>query len=434
MDQALPRVLIISHNVLSINGNMGRTLYSYFSAWPTDRLCQIYFHSEVPTTNLCKQYFRITDFDQIHSLQHFSREGSVLTEKDIQIEKMTSRVDQGRQTEIYQKGRARTPAIYWGRNALWSLGRWKSKGLDEWIRSCAPNVIFFASGDYVFAYRIALYISRTYHLPLTTCVFDDYYFSRPPESSLLARWNTYVFRETMRRTISTSVEQFYVHPAMKAQYDQAFGKCGELLYTVAEFHSTPEPDAAPLKISYLGGLGLKRYLSLVEIGQTLLRLIPDGSVLLDVYSSEKGSEILEQLNAKNGIRFCGQVSYDGVQKVIDESNILVLAESMDPVLLGRLRFSLSTKVPDYLGSNRCILAYGPKGAGSIDYLLDYSVACVAMAPTQLEAKMKSILFSAEVRRAYAEQQMRLALQNHTEEKNSETIKAAIFRAAGSYGE
>lgn len=413
---------------------MGRTLYSYFSAWPPDRLCQLYFHSEVPTTHLCNQYFRVTDFDQLKSLRHFSREGTALTGKDVELEKMTSRIDHGRQTKIYQNGRTRTPAIYWGRNALWSLGRWKSIELDEWIRSCTPDVIFFASGDYIFAYHIALYISQTYHLPLTLCVFDDFYFSRPADKTPLALWNTCAFRKTMRKALASSYKQFYVHPVMKKQYDQTSGKCGELLYTVANIHDTQEPTDKPLKISYFGGLGLQRYLSLIDIGRTLLRLVPDGSVLLDVYSSEKSSEILEQMNAENGICFCGQISYAEVQETIDKSNILVLAESMDPTLLGRLRFSLSTKVPDYLGSNRCVLAYGPKDAGSISYLLDNSVACVASDPAKLKVQMQHLLFSSEMRRHIAKQQMKLAIQNHTSEKNSDTIKDAILLAVGSHGD
>ena len=408
---------------------MGRTLYSYFSDWPADRLCQIYFHAEVPTTHLCERYFRVTDFDQLKSLKHFSREGRALIEADIQQDLATSRVDQGRQAAIYQKGRARTPVMYWGRNALWGLNRWRSEALDRWIRDCAPDVIFFASGDYVFAYRIALYLSQTYRLPLTTCVFDDFYFSRPGEHSPLAQWNTWQFRRTMRETINTSGELFYVHPSMKKQYEQTFSTHGNLLYTAAMTRCTPEPANDPIKIAYLGGLGLQRGEALLEIGRAIRSLVTDGSVLLDVYSSEKSPEILERLTAENGIRFCGQIPYDEVRRVVEESNILVLPESMDRALLERLRFSLSTKIPDYLGSNRCILAYGPKGAGSIDYLLDNSVGCVATKPEELRKKLKQILFSTEKRREYAEKQVELARKNHTREKNSETITAALTRAA-----
>ena len=57
MKSKFPKVLVVSHNVFGLNVGMGRTLYSYFDEWPQDRLCQLFFRSEVPTTYIYKQYF-----------------------------------------------------------------------------------------------------------------------------------------------------------------------------------------------------------------------------------------------------------------------------------------------------------------------------------------------------------------------------------------
>ena len=426
---ALPKVLIISHNVIGLNGNMGKTLHSYFEDWPKEKLCQLYFHSEVPTTYLCEQYFRVTDFDQVKASYTFRRPGDVLTRKDIAPDRVTTRIDEGRKAAIYRKGIQRKPWIYLARNSIWKLGLWKSKQLDRWIRECKPDVIFYASGDYTFSYEIALYISKKYDLPLVISVVDDYYFQRPLDKGPLAWWNTWRFRKTMEKTMAHAKGAFYIHPVMEQMYREKFPMKSAVLYKGAPVCEMAEPVNETVRIAYFGGLGLQRDESLVEIGRTIQKLVPDGSVLLDVYSSESRPHVLERMTEENGIRFHGQISADEVVRIQAASNILVFAESMDPELRERLRCSLSTKIPEYLGSNRCMLAYGPAEAGSISYLLVNHAACVATNPKQLEDCLREILFSSDARRRYAEGQMGLALKNHGKERNHGVLRDILQAAA-----
>lgn len=422
-----PKVLIISHNIIGLTSNMGKTLHTYFENWPKDKLCQLFFHSEVPTTHLCEEYFRISDFDNVNALLRFRKPGTVLTAKDIEEYRKSTRIDSGKQAQIYQKGRSRKPWMYIARNALWSLGLWKTKKLDAWIRQCKPDVIFFASGDYTFAYKVALYISKKYNIPLTTSVYDDYYFQRPG-GGLLAKWNTLRFRKTMEKTMAHSTGCFYLHPIMEKMYGEKFPNRNGLLYTTAPLCQTAEPEGAPLRISYFGGLSLQRDTALMEIGKAVKKLIPDGSVLVDVYSAETQQEVLANIVPENGLRFCGMLSAEEVAKAEEQSNILLFVESCAPSLLERLRCSLSTKVGEYLAANRCILAYGPEEAGSIRYFLDCGVGCVITETAQLEETLQEILFSAESRAKYAKKQLQLAEKNHLPGRNH-AVLLDVFQQA-----
>jgi len=423
-----PKCLIISHNVIGLDGNMGKTLHAYFSMWPQDKLCQLYFHSEIPTTTLCRQYFRITDVDMVRGLFSFKRPGKELRMEEIDTQAITTRVDTGRVAELYQKGRQRKPWMYLARNTLWGLGLWKSKQLDEWIKSCKPEVIFYASGDYTFSFKIAQHISRKYQIPLVTSIVDDYYFHRKNNIGLLAKWNTWRFRKTMEETVKQSSHMLYIHPAMQRKYEENFLVNGAVLHSNAPIYDNPDPVDDVVRISYLGNLGYNRHLALKEIGQAIRRLVPDGSVLLDVYSSEPRQEILKHLTEENGIRFQGQISFDEVQQVIKDSNILVMAEYSDPEIQEQIRYSLSTKVSECLGSGRCLLAYGPAEAGSISYLLENKAGCVATNPQELEDKLTEIIFSPEARATYAKGQRELALRNHTPERNHNILYHALRTA------
>ena len=59
---ANPKVLVVSHNVFSSLSNMGKTLSVFFDDWDSDSIAQLYFHSEVPYSNICNHYFRVTDW------------------------------------------------------------------------------------------------------------------------------------------------------------------------------------------------------------------------------------------------------------------------------------------------------------------------------------------------------------------------------------
>lgn len=233
----------------------------------------------------------------------------------------------------------------------------------------------------------------------------------------------------MEKTMERAKGALYVHPQMELKYREVFQVNSGVLYKTAPLCTTEEPRDGALRVSYFGGLGLKRDEAVAEIGRAVKTLIPDGSVLVDVYSSESDPDILAGLTEENGIRFLGMLSAEEVLRVQAESNILVFAESSAPELFERLRYSLSTKIPEYLGSNRCMLAYGPAEAGSISYLLENQVACVATEPEQLLGCLEEILFSPDARRQYARRQMALAMENHREERNHEVLKKLLNTAA-----
>lgn len=421
------KVLIISHNIISRTNNMGKTLLSYFDGWEADKLCQLFFQSEAPTTDCCGAYYRVNDVDIVKSLLCRKKPGKALGADDYSADGEL-RTDSEAAAGIYKVGKKRKPWMYLVRNAIWALNTWKTEALDNWLEECNPDVIFFASGDYVFPYRIVEYVSHKLNIPVVTAVFDDYYFYRPKSFSPIAKLNTYIFRKVFHRIMEQSSCALYVHPAMKKKYDEEFRVKSEVVYTSAEAVYIPEKDNEDINISYFGGLDLKRYESLIEIGKTLRRISPDGSLLLDVYSGEKRTEILKKLTIENGIRFMGSVGAEEVKEKQKQSNILVLAESVSPEILERIRYSLSTKAAEYLASGRCVLAYGPKDAGVISYLMENDAACVVTEPQKLEEALRKLINSPEQRKQYAKKQLELAYKNHRVDQNREKIRKLIYTA------
>lgn len=86
-----PRVLVVSHNVFSSSGNMGKTMMHMLAGIPPDNLAQLYFHQEIPTRRCCLHYFRMTDSNILHSLFTRKTEFRVFDASDIDESAVQSR-------------------------------------------------------------------------------------------------------------------------------------------------------------------------------------------------------------------------------------------------------------------------------------------------------------------------------------------------------
>jgi len=418
------RLLIISHNVFSLTENMGKTLLGYFENWESDKLAQLYFHSEVPVTEKCFKYYNITDTDALKSILLRTKCGRSFGINDIKSDLKTSRTDSGVKAKLYQKARKRTPLIYLLRNSIWNLSNWNNKKLNNWIDEFKPEAVFFASGDYSFSYKIALKIAKKRNIPLYISCMDDYYFYNINHKSILGKLQHRLFMNYVKRTIDYSKCIFTICDKMTKDYSIYFKKpC----YTIHNPYSiSVSSEKKENKIVYLGNLGYNRHIQLVSIGQALKKAqLPNIPSHIDVYSSESQPEILKDLTIENGVVFHGSVSSKEVEKIIKSSLLVIHTESFDNDIRERVKYSVSTKIADCLASGACILAYGPSDVASIEYLIDNNAAFVITRQEDLEKGIIKILSDEQLRLDITNNAKNLACKNHWKSKDKDMIYEVI---------
>lgn len=421
------KTLIISHNVFCKTTSMGKTLSSYFETWDPNDLAQLYVHSEIPTSDICKNYYRITDKEMIKSI--FSRNsGTVLGEQDINTTVDRSRTDTGTTAQLYQKARKRTPLIYFARNLWWKLGKWKTKKLLQWIDAFDPQIIFLASGDYSFIYDIALQLAKYKKIPLVVSCMDDYYFYNKNQNKLGGKLVHKTFMRHVYKTMRYANAIFPICEKMGRDYGALFQKpC----YTLC----TPSTLSKPLQyeksnaISYIGNLGYKRNEQLLKLGRALKSISCEGKPLyIDVYSQESRPEILKDLTEENGIRFHGSISGQQVLEVMGKSMAVIHTESFDESTRKSVAYSVSTKIADSLASGTCILAYGPAEIASIEYLKSNCAAYCITEDEHLEAGLTELISDSNLRQDIANHALVLARKNHNAENNGRMIKNVMESA------
>ena len=427
------RVLVVSHNVFSASGNMGKTMMRMLAGISPENLAQVYFHQEIPTRACCLRYFRITDSDVLRSVFTRRARFRIFSSCDIDESASQSRTDTGNLAKVYQFSRRRTPMIYFLRDTMWCLGKWKTRALKDWARTFAPDVIFFAAGDYAFSYRVALYLSGLLRVPITMWCADDYFIAPQQSRSLLRRLHCRRLRKLAQRVTERSKSVITISDAMQRDYAQLFGFPVQTIRISSDANPAALPRAQREGISYVGNLGLDRITPLVELGRALKAAQLPGFETIRVYSGERNPATLAQITEENGLTFCGRLTEQGVERVLGASKFLILVESFDRSAIRRTKYSLSTKVAESLRSGACIIAYGPDEIASIEYLRRHKAACILNSAAEFPEAVRRLCTAADEYDAHIQCAQSLAEQFHSAKTNEKCIEKILAQASGMTG-
>ena len=415
-------VLIISQPVLSYSNNMGKTLMAYFSAFPAYNVSQFFLRQGEPTnTDVCENYYRFSDLDAVKSILNHKIRGTVFDKTQI-VPPVVDEPENIKLDDAYKLGAAHKAWMLLARDTIWKLSNWKNKKLLAWLDSMNPDIIFLAPGDGAFSYRLADEIARYLSKPLAVVCMDDYFINNRNKGELLGGIRQKLFMNVVNKTIQNAAAIFTICDEMNKAYTNLFHKQCVTLHTSADNKSMVlKSDAS--RVSYIGNLSCGRYKTLLELGRAISEINDDTlTKVIDVYSGSQEAEYISPLKNAPGINFRGAIPAEQVPEVMSESVMVIHTESFDPAMKELVRFSVSTKIAESLMYGPCLLAYGPEGIASIDYLKENNAAYVISRPEDLEKGLEKILTNKELREQIVRNARALALKNHNADVNPRKVR------------
>lgn len=415
-------VLIISQPVLSYSNNMGKTLMAYFSAFPANNVSQFFLRQGEPTnTDVCENYYRFSDLDAVKSILNHKIRGTVFDKTQI-VPPVVDEPENIKLDDAYKLGAAHKAWMLLARDTIWKLSNWKNKKLLAWLDSMNPDIILLAPGDGAFSYRLADEIARYLSKPLAVVCMDDYFINNRNKGELLGGIRQKLFMNVVNKTIQNAAAIFTICDEMNKAYTNLFHKQCVTLHTSADNKSMVlKSDAS--RVSYIGNLSCGRYKTLLELGRAISEINDDTlTKVIDVYSGSKEAEYISPLKNAPGINFRGAIPAEQVPEVMSESVMVIHTESFDPAMKELVRFSVSTKIAESLMYGPCLLAYGPEGIASIDYLKENNAAYVISRPEDLEKGLEKILTNKELREQIVRNARALALKNHNADVNPRKVR------------
>lgn len=386
------KILLISHNPLSKVNNNGKTLVSIFEGVPKDHIYQIYLNADIPDYEGGCHYLQLNEKQIITSL--FKGKNTCCKEIEPTPEKVSSATIGIGSFGIHTKRLLR--------ECVWKIPFWKSK-LKNWLENKQFDIVFFMAGDGVFAYDVYQFVMK--HVSAKGCMFftDDYIMERTSHSPV-AVLRQFILKRKIRKTLPTVREFYVISDEMKDAYSTFLGVDS---YVIRNF-SVEKNDKLHEKMNnrssnyltmvYAGGLHYNRWQVLQRIAEALnsINNLDKRKCYLKVYSSQNLSDkIIKKINLDGVSEFCGSVPASQIANIYAGADILLHVESFEKKAIASTKYSFSTKIPEYLSADKCVLAVGPAEVASVRYLADF--ACVIDDDANIRAVLSKLIFDDDYR-------------------------------------
>lgn len=425
--RGLKRILIVSSDPLSATSNNGKTLASFFDRYPQELLAQLYFSSARPDSDICNNYYKISDMDMLRSRRFHSKQcgGKITTDEILhdEIKKDYATTQRIRKNNVMRLLR----------EALWN-SNWKTDDLQDWLNEFRPELIFFVAGDIIFSYKIVAYIKKEYAAKLAVYITDDYILPRVSFSVFWWIRRNLVFRH-MKKAVQSSDLFFTISPAMKERYKNVFHKESYIIVNMPQtFTPSTEAQYNPeniLELVYAGGLHYNRDKTLTLLAKSINRInrkgILDKKVVLKIFSNQKiSARKLKKLELADSSIFGGGLSSEELSLRLQQADFLVHVESFRYKNICETRLSLSTKIPEYMSFRKPIIAIGPKSIASMQYISNCT--CCITKTRDMDHVLSEFLRNTAAQKALAHKAYDKYIQNHNKEQNQKIFLDFLFEA------
>lgn len=425
-----PRLLIVG-TVPYNNRSTSRAFDAYFHYWEKENIAQIFSNTKKPCKGHCETLYQITDQRLLRRWMGKKIETGVIYRYDeLEDEWKDSDLELGSEAAeaAYRIGRKHTPFTHLLRGLLWRKKFWCTDRLLKWLDDFRPECVFLAFSDDYFIPRIALFVAERYHIPIVSCIGDDYYFNG--EKTICPLYHLYksTYRKLIDRLLAWPGSAIYISDKIRDKYNSEFGLDGETVYLASTIQRKPfSPiDTAHPVITYFGNIRMGRNNSLNDIGYALGRIDPN--YVLEVYSDEEDESYYGVFKDDPNAKFMGAIPYAEVQKRMAESDVTVIVEGFAKENIDLSRYSLSTKAADALASGAGILTYGSLESGVIDYMRSTGASMVCTKKEDLVPCIKRLLEDRELQKEYYDQAIVMTEKHHNRRASCTVSENVIARA------
>ena len=436
MENKLPKVLSISLSTWRKDSGI-HTQTDLFKYYQTDRVAQIYTKSDLPNTDVCNNFFRISENEVIRSVYRRNPVGCRV-ENGAEANEAEARAIEAEKNLYAKAHKKKSWFMTLAREFVWLLGKWKTRELDKFIEEESPDVYFVPIYPVVYMGWIQLYILKKHPRPYVCYLADDNYSYKTCGGNIFAYIHRFMLRKVVRKLATNCTEMFTITKTEAIETDECFGTHSVVLTKGIDFEGrefVKKPVSSPIKMVYTGNLLIGRAVSLVEISKAMANINKNGEkVTFDIYSATIPDEkTLSYLNS-NGCHFRGRVPKSEVDGIQENADIVVFAESLEKKHRMDARLSFSTKLTDYFKNGKCIFAIGDKEIAPIIYLRENDCAIIANEYSEIEERLSSLIDNAAKINKYSRKAFDIGMKNHNSKDIAKTFVNAFVHTVNKGGD
>ena len=407
-----PRVLIVNAQSIYKKNATGITLQSIWSEWDADCLLEIYSDPMVMDESNHKFKSYCISPNNVIRLAR----GRVAQSINSNIKATNTQQRSNNKIKSYLRQFAVCE--------LDSLAVKLDESTLEAIRVFQPQAIY-TLGASVSILRLVNKLSVQLNIPVIMHFMDNWAEHIQWEDNPLLSLYKSSLKKKMLACIKRCKLVVTISSSMAEAYHEKFQKETLVLMNtvdISRFKGLTSKDTGVIHFVYAGGLHLDRWKALREIALSIQQT--NGKGILDIFTSKDNIELYRSGFETLPVAFYEAVPHERIDEVYQKADVLVHTEIESENLKGFFKYSISTKIPEYLATGKPILFYGPRDMKLFEYLLQNQVALTAGTKEELYECVKR-LRSEENFTEMCENAQCLAEKNHCASKNQKELHDAI---------
>lgn len=420
-----PKVLIIGQLPNEKNGG-GITLSNLFRGWPKDRLAvasNIYLKNEIDPS-VCEIYYQLGYHNKQHpfplSIFHPKIKcGIIPINKSINLNKESHK---RRKVISFYKVHTFINSFFNFLGIFNFFYRLEiTKEFREWVNKYNPDVIYSQLSTLELI-RFVNKVQSTTNKPLVIHIMDDWPSKITQPGILYSYWKRRINKE-FRNLLDKSSALMSICEAMSEEYKERYHKDFIPFHNPIEINNwlpyarTQWNLEKKFTILYAGRVGRGIKNSIIEMGMVVNNLHQSGvNVVFEIQSPDK-DKFANLLEANDSVKFVNPVEYAELPKKFSSVDLLFLPEDFDADSVEFLKFSIQTKVAEYMISGTPILVFADKETALAKYALkdDWALVVTENNRNTLTKALNELINNQELRRQLSAKAKETAIKNEDAE-------------------
>lgn len=299
----------------------------------------------------------------------------------------------------------------------------KDKDIIRIIDDFSPEIVYTLGAD-IIPLRLASFFSKRYDIPIMIHYMDNW-----PETKYTLHFILRPFRGLLIRLLNVIQKENPIALVISEKMATAYNKRFAPVLHFAIMNSIDIISDSSITnignnhndkviLAYLGGLHLNRYKQLVQVEKAIInhnKRNHSNEVRLLIYTSEEDKNKYEDEFDLNYVEFKDYVPHERVFNEYQKADILVHIESFDHKLIDYTKYSLSTKISEYMFAGKPILLYAPKELAVYQYVSESNCGICVETFDELQNAIEEMAINDKRRLMLGSEGRKKAMKNHTTE-------------------
>jgi glycosyltransferase involved in cell wall biosynthesis len=429
--EVLPRVLIIGQTFTSDTGG-GITLSNLFYNWPPDKLAIAVESKEDLNFTTCSNYYRI-GYDELkmpfpfYLFQRKTKSGMVTENKTIGEAHV-------KQTSPLKENLKRyfDLALHYMGLFYWIYGNQNtSPALINWIKSFDPDIIYYQPNSY----KSLDFVSEIHNevpVPLISHVMDDWFSFAVKPSPLKWFWQKKL-NDKVKKVFAATKLHLSICSYMSEAYLKRYG------HHFIPFHNSvdvsfwlkdqgPRALNTPVHILYAGRIGYGLDAMLLKMANVIEDMAKEEhTILFEIQTKDQTHPLAKKLSGYKNVKVSEPIAYNALPRKFSDADVLLIPCDFDGPGVKFIKYSMPTKVSEYMATGTPILVIGPPETALVEYAKQgWAQVCQSDNPLEIKNAVNALITSETLRNKIAEKALSYAVKNHDRERVMHQFRSKVM--------